>query len=177
MKWHLCTEQISEILPVNENRNLYICCSLFWSRPTWGEAIARITSPWEFFFLIFLVFFILGGGSQFINEQSYIVDNQLVEELNKDDQEYKINCLKFVFPTSKNGRSAMMSFKQKQETWYWSATGWTFKIRFPHKQEKMKTGTRNKDHLHNMGLLQAAPRFLVLPPGMLANANNPGNAK
>ena len=41
----------------------------------------------------------------------------------------------------------------------------------------MKTGTRNKDHLHNIGLLQAVPRFLVLPPGMLANANNPGNAK
>ena len=36
---------------------------------------------------------------------------------------------------------------------------------------------RKKDHLHNIGLLQAVPRFLVLPPGMLANANNPGNAK
>jgi len=35
---------------------------------------------------------------------------------------------------------------------------------------------RKKDHLHNIGLLQAVPRFLVLPPGMLANANNPGNA-
>ena len=52
-----------------------------------------------------------------------------------------------------------------------------FQNLFSPQTREYENRNKRKDHLHNIGLLQAAPRFLVLPPGMLANANNPGNAK
>ena len=97
-------------------------------------------------------FFILGGGGQFINEQSCTDDNQLKEKLNKRRSATNVKLIVWnLFSHKQEKMIGYEEFQTKTRSIVLVCYRLNFQNLFSPQTREYENRNKNRDHLHNIG--------------------------